>query len=134
MCCRSRDRISPVFLLLLFFSLSLFHSSTRSKPGTFFLIHFTKDASGRETPNIFLTEKKKEIVSSSSPGRKFTEIIYLPSARDFTFKDCILHYSPEATAEERQRFQQSSDRDWTKFLLLRARELKQGKVVDLQIR
>jgi len=30
------------------------------------------------------------------------------------------------TAEELQRFQQSSDRDWTKFLLLRARELKQG--------
>ena len=61
-------------------------------------------------------------------------IILLLSARDFTFKDCIFHFSPEATAEERQRFQQSSDRDWTKFLLLRARELKQGKVVDLQIR
>ena len=55
-------------------------------------------------------------------------IMSMLSASDFRFKDCIFHSSPEASAEELRRFQQASDRDWIKFLLPRARELKQGKV------
>ena len=56
-------------------------------------------------------------------------IMSMLSVSDFRFKDCILHCSPEASAEELRRFQQASDRDWIKFLLPRARELKQGKVI-----
>ncbi|KAK7093503.1 hypothetical protein V1264_007242 [Littorina saxatilis] len=43
---------------------------------------------------------------------------------DMQFKDTYLHYF--ASEEEQRRFNTEADRDWTKFLRLRARELKPG--------
>ena len=61
-------------------------------------------------------------------------IMSMLSASDFRFKDCLFHCSPEASAEELRCFQQASDRDWIKFLLPRARELKQGKMICYHFR